>query len=225
MNLTNALFIIYFCVPQGPGVSHPYDSGHVAMTYTGLCSLLILGDDLSRVNKQACLAGLRALQLEDGRWGHTLRLKHVERLSRCDMQPACSVHTLWCHRHLEAATLCTGSPACSMMTDTIFNVVNKAAACKVNFRLFMRLSPFFASPCLQFLRRAGGKRERHPLHLLCGQHLLHAGRLVGDGHPESHRVHQGKFGKSEDRVEFDAPLIHKKEGTLWAVHCSAATLE
>lgn len=41
------------------------------MTYTGLCSLLILGDDLSRVNKQACLAGLRALQLEDGRWGHT----------------------------------------------------------------------------------------------------------------------------------------------------------
>lgn len=48
---------------------HPYDSGHVAMTYTGLCSLLILGDDLSRVNKQACMAGLRALQLEDGRSG------------------------------------------------------------------------------------------------------------------------------------------------------------
>uniref|UniRef100_A0A3P9LF22 Geranylgeranyl transferase type-1 subunit beta n=1 Tax=Oryzias latipes TaxID=8090 RepID=A0A3P9LF22_ORYLA len=51
---------------KGPGVLHPYDSGHVAMTYTGLCSLLILGDDLSRVNKQGCLAGLRALQLEDG---------------------------------------------------------------------------------------------------------------------------------------------------------------
>ncbi|CAF90463.1 unnamed protein product, partial [Tetraodon nigroviridis] len=51
---------------KGPGVSHPYDSGHVAMTYTGLCSLLILGDNLSRVNKQACLAGLRALQMEDG---------------------------------------------------------------------------------------------------------------------------------------------------------------
>lgn len=52
-------------------MSHPYDSGHVAMTYTGLCSLLILGDDLSRVNRQACLAGLRALQLEDGRSVHT----------------------------------------------------------------------------------------------------------------------------------------------------------
>ncbi|KAJ0067399.1 hypothetical protein NL108_003492, partial [Boleophthalmus pectinirostris] len=51
---------------KGPGVPHPYDSGHVAMTYTGLCSLLILGDDLSRVNKQAILAGLRVLQLEDG---------------------------------------------------------------------------------------------------------------------------------------------------------------
>lgn len=39
------------------------------MTYTGLCCLVILGDDLSRVNKEACLAGLRALQLEDGRYG------------------------------------------------------------------------------------------------------------------------------------------------------------
>ncbi|KAJ6669696.1 hypothetical protein lerEdw1_000245 [Lerista edwardsae] len=51
---------------KGPGISHPYDSGHIAMTYTGLSCLVILGDDLSRVNKEACLAGLRALQLEDG---------------------------------------------------------------------------------------------------------------------------------------------------------------
>ncbi|NXA28565.1 PGTB1 transferase, partial [Ibidorhyncha struthersii] len=50
----------------GPGVFHPYDSGHIAMTYTGLSCLVILGDDLSRVNKDAILAGLRALQLEDG---------------------------------------------------------------------------------------------------------------------------------------------------------------
>ena len=60
----------FWYIFQAPGVLHPYDSGHVAMTYTGLCSLLILGDDLSRVNKQACLAGLRALQLEDGRSVH-----------------------------------------------------------------------------------------------------------------------------------------------------------
>lgn len=42
------------------------------MTYTGLSCLVILGDDLSRVNKEACLAGLRALQLEDGRYGSFL---------------------------------------------------------------------------------------------------------------------------------------------------------
>ncbi|XP_072372576.1 geranylgeranyl transferase type-1 subunit beta isoform X2 [Scyliorhinus torazame] len=48
------------------GVHHLYDSGHIAMTYTGLASLVILGDDLKRVNKEACLAGLGALQLEDG---------------------------------------------------------------------------------------------------------------------------------------------------------------
>ncbi|XP_040277577.1 geranylgeranyl transferase type-1 subunit beta [Bufo bufo] len=51
---------------KGHGIYHPYDSGHIAMTYTALSSLLILGDDLSRVHKEACLAGLRALQLPDG---------------------------------------------------------------------------------------------------------------------------------------------------------------
>uniref|UniRef100_A0A671R207 Geranylgeranyl transferase type-1 subunit beta n=1 Tax=Sinocyclocheilus anshuiensis TaxID=1608454 RepID=A0A671R207_9TELE len=51
---------------KGPGAPHTYDSGHVAMTYTGLACLVILGDDLSRVDKEACLAGLRALQLQDG---------------------------------------------------------------------------------------------------------------------------------------------------------------
>lgn len=44
-----------------------YDSGHIAMTYTALLSLVILGDDLSRVNKAAVMAGLRGLQLPDGR--------------------------------------------------------------------------------------------------------------------------------------------------------------
>ena len=37
------------------------------MTYTALATLLILGDDLSRVNKRAVLSGLRGLQLKDGR--------------------------------------------------------------------------------------------------------------------------------------------------------------
>jgi len=38
------------------------------MTYTGLASLLILGDDLRLVNKAACLQGVKALQLPDGRY-------------------------------------------------------------------------------------------------------------------------------------------------------------
>jgi len=45
----------------------PYDSGHIAMTYTALLSLVILGDDLSRVNRAAVITGLRQLQLADGR--------------------------------------------------------------------------------------------------------------------------------------------------------------
>lgn len=52
------------------------------------------------------------------------------------------------------------------------------------------------SSCLQFLRAARGKRKRYSVHLLCSQYLLHAGRLVGYGHPEGHRVHQRKFGGS-----------------------------
>lgn len=37
------------------------------MTYTGLATLVILGDDLSKVNKEAVLEGLKTLQLDDGR--------------------------------------------------------------------------------------------------------------------------------------------------------------
>ena len=36
------------------------------MTYTALASLVILGDDLSRVNRAAVSAGLRRLQRPDG---------------------------------------------------------------------------------------------------------------------------------------------------------------
>ena len=45
---------------------HPFDSSHVTMVYTALSCLLILGDDLSRVNRKAVLAGVRNLQLENG---------------------------------------------------------------------------------------------------------------------------------------------------------------
>lgn len=40
--------------------------GHLAMAYTSLASLVILGDDLSRVNRSALLAQLAVLQQPDG---------------------------------------------------------------------------------------------------------------------------------------------------------------
>lgn len=49
-----------------PSAPLQYDIAHVTMAYTALACLLILGDDLSRVNRQAVLAGVRRLQLPDG---------------------------------------------------------------------------------------------------------------------------------------------------------------
>ncbi|KAI9100610.1 protein geranylgeranyltransferase-like protein type I beta subunit [Phlyctochytrium arcticum] len=43
-----------------------YDAGHVTMTYTALVCLLLLGDDLARVNRSAILNGLRLLQTPSG---------------------------------------------------------------------------------------------------------------------------------------------------------------
>ncbi|CAC5412231.1 PGTB1 [Mytilus coruscus] len=44
----------------------PLDSGHIANTYTALLSLIILGNDLSGVDKRSVTTGLRYLQQEDG---------------------------------------------------------------------------------------------------------------------------------------------------------------
>ena len=44
-----------------------FDQGHLAMTYTALCTLITLGDDLSRVDKERIIKGLTQLQREDGR--------------------------------------------------------------------------------------------------------------------------------------------------------------
>lgn len=45
---------------------HPYDGGHLAMTYAALCCLKVLDDDLSRVNRRAILGSLRHLQTPEG---------------------------------------------------------------------------------------------------------------------------------------------------------------
>eukprot|EP00573_Skeletonema_grethae_P008883 CAMPEP_0201710370 /NCGR_PEP_ID=MMETSP0578-20130828/58597_1 /ASSEMBLY_ACC=CAM_ASM_000663 /TAXON_ID=267565 /ORGANISM="Skeletonema grethea, Strain CCMP 1804" /LENGTH=520 /DNA_ID=CAMNT_0048199401 /DNA_START=102 /DNA_END=1665 /DNA_ORIENTATION=- len=45
---------------------HPYDHSHIAMTYVALCTLLSLGDDLSRIDKHAILSTLQGLQKPNG---------------------------------------------------------------------------------------------------------------------------------------------------------------
>jgi geranylgeranyl transferase type-1 subunit beta len=44
-----------------------YFEAHIAMTYSALCVLKILGDDFSRVNKKAIIGALKFLQMENGR--------------------------------------------------------------------------------------------------------------------------------------------------------------
>jgi geranylgeranyl transferase type-1 subunit beta len=50
-----------------PG-EYPHDHSHIAMTYCALCILVILGDDLSRVNKKDILNGLKLSQTKNGRY-------------------------------------------------------------------------------------------------------------------------------------------------------------
>lgn len=61
------------------------------MTYTGLASLIILGDDLSRVNKKAVMAGVKALQQEDGSFYGTKNEESDMRFVYC---AACICHIL-----------------------------------------------------------------------------------------------------------------------------------
>lgn len=65
--------------PDGQSCLSEYNCGHLAMTYTGLATLVILGDDLSRVNRKAVIKGVRALQQEDGR---CVLLIHIFKVSR-----------------------------------------------------------------------------------------------------------------------------------------------
>ena len=50
----------------GSDATTEYHQGHIAMTYTALCTLLVLGDDLSRIDKKLLLESTKALQRPDG---------------------------------------------------------------------------------------------------------------------------------------------------------------
>lgn len=60
------------------------------------------------------------------------------------------------------------------------------------FAVYERVAVF----ALQLLLRPRRQWERHEVRVLCRLHLLHAGRLVWDGLPESHRLHQEKHSES-----------------------------
>jgi len=47
-------------------IHEPYDASNLAMTYTALICLIILGDDLSLVDKKAIIESISKLQQEDG---------------------------------------------------------------------------------------------------------------------------------------------------------------
>lgn len=49
----------------------PYDSAHLAQTYSALCSLLIIGDDFHRLDRDAILEGVRCCQCKDGSFSGT----------------------------------------------------------------------------------------------------------------------------------------------------------
>lgn len=48
------------------GPNNPYDHSHLAMTYVALCTLIALGDDLSRIHRAAILDTIKGLQKDDG---------------------------------------------------------------------------------------------------------------------------------------------------------------
>ncbi|XP_035229817.1 geranylgeranyl transferase type-1 subunit beta-like, partial [Stegodyphus dumicola] len=54
------------CTTCSSANSSIYDKPHAALTYAALCTLIILGDDLSRVDKKNIVTSLRKLQLPDG---------------------------------------------------------------------------------------------------------------------------------------------------------------
>lgn len=48
------------------GADNPYDCSHITLTYCGLCSLIILNDDLKRVDRANIMRGLAEYQKKNG---------------------------------------------------------------------------------------------------------------------------------------------------------------
>jgi len=71
--------------------NNKYDHSHIANTFTALCTLKILGDDLSRVDSDALIRSLKSLQLETGSFqAHQGGSENDARLLYC----ACGISAL-----------------------------------------------------------------------------------------------------------------------------------
>jgi len=46
--------------------TNPHYTGNLVYTFPAICTLVLLGDDLSRINKKAIINGVRQLQLDNG---------------------------------------------------------------------------------------------------------------------------------------------------------------
>lgn len=78
--------------PTMSGGLEDYMYGHLAMTYTGLAVLMALGDDLTRLDRKAIVAGVAAVQQADGSFSPTLQgSEHDMRFVYC---AACICHML-----------------------------------------------------------------------------------------------------------------------------------
>jgi len=61
-------FVPPFNPEEGP---HPHDKSHIAMSYVAICLLLMMGDDLSRVDTKAVVSALPFMQQENGSFSPT----------------------------------------------------------------------------------------------------------------------------------------------------------
>jgi len=85
-------------------VGWEYDHGHIAMTYTALATLATLGDDLSRIDEQSILEGIKGLQRDDGSFQCiSVGSEHDMRFLYC----ACAISSMlhnWSAINIPAAT-------------------------------------------------------------------------------------------------------------------------
>lgn len=65
------------------GIDNQLDSGHIALTYCALCSLITCGDDLKRVNRSRILSKLSEYQKDNGCFYSTIGGENDMRFIYC----------------------------------------------------------------------------------------------------------------------------------------------